>query len=232
MLASIKAGYESNPFCAHLAENDIPGAWFINGLWYIWDHLVIPCIKDLCENLYHLVHDSLGHFGADKSYASLHDAYYWPNMWTDLENSYVPSFNDCQRNKSRTTKPPGPLHPLPIPDECGDSVTLDFIGPLPLDCRYDCILPMIDCLGSNIHIIPTCCDSTAEDIAFLVFDHWYCKNGLLLDWVSNRDKLFMSWLWKTLAKLTGVQLKMLSSYHPQMDSTSERTNKTINQSIC
>ena len=30
--ASIKAGYNSDPFCVHLAKNDIPGAQFINGL--------------------------------------------------------------------------------------------------------------------------------------------------------------------------------------------------------
>ena len=181
-------------------------------------------------NLYCLVHDSLSHFGADKSYTSLYDAYYWPNMWTKLEKSYIPSCNDCQWNKLRT-KPPGPLHLLPIPDECGDSVALNFIGPLPLDHGYDCILLTTYHLGSSIHIIPTHCDSTAEDIALLVFDHWCCENGLLLDWVSDRDKLFMSWLWKTPTKLTGIQLKMLSTYHPLTDGTSERTNKMINQSI-
>ena len=33
--------------------------------------------------LFWLAHDSLGHFGADRSYASLCDAYYWPNMRRD-----------------------------------------------------------------------------------------------------------------------------------------------------
>jgi hypothetical protein len=46
----------------------------------------------------------------------------------------------CQRNKSRTTKPVGPLHPLPIPDGRGDSITIDFIGPLPVDEGFDCIV--------------------------------------------------------------------------------------------
>lgn len=152
-------------------------------------------------------------------------------MWTDLEKSYVPLCNNCQRNKSRTMKPHGPLHPLPIPDKCGDSIALEFIGPFPFDHGCDCILSMTDHLGSNIHIIPTHCNSTAEDITLLVFDHWYCENGLPLNWVSNRDKLFMLWLCKTLGKLTGIQLKMSSAYHPQTDGASERTNKTINQSI-
>lgn len=173
----------------------------------------------------------IGHFGADKSYASLWDAYYWPNMWLDLEKAYVPLCTDCQCNKSWTTKAPGLLHPLPIPDECGDSVALDFIGPLPKDQGSNCILTMTDCLGSDIHIIPTCTDALAEDVALLVFDNWYCNNGLPLNFVSDRDKLFVSCFWKALNKLTGVKLKMSSVYHPQTDGASGQTNKTVNQSI-
>ena len=110
----------------------------------------------------------------------------------DLEKSYIPSCSDCQCNKSHTTKPPGPLHPLPIPDECGDSVALDFVGPLPEDDSYNCILTMTDCLGSDYHLIPTRTDTTAEDVAVLVFNNWYCENGLPSDFVSDRDKLFVS----------------------------------------
>ncbi|OJA16295.1 hypothetical protein AZE42_09403 [Rhizopogon vesiculosus] len=48
-------------------------------------------------------------------------------MHKDLQEAYIPSCNECQRNKSPMTRPVGPLHPLPIPDACGDSVTVDFI---------------------------------------------------------------------------------------------------------
>ena len=74
--------------------------------------------------------------------------------------------------------------------------------------------------------------ATAKDTTLLVFNHWYCKNGLPLDFISDRDKLFMSCFWKALFQLSGVKLKMSSGYHPQMDGTSKRTNKTINQAIC
>ena len=116
------------------------------------------------------------------------------------------------------TKAPGPLHPLPIPDERGDSVSLDFIGPLPKYQGSNCILMMTDHLSSDIRIIPTRTDTLAE---LLVFDNWYCKNGLPLNFVSDRDKLFISCFWKALNKLTGVKLKMSFVYHPQTDSASE-----------
>jgi hypothetical protein len=52
-----------------------------------------------------------------------------------------------------------------------------------------------------------------------------------LDIVSDRDKLFMSRFWKTLHTLTGVKLKLSTSYHPETDGSSERTNKTVIQCI-
>ena len=39
----------------------------------------------------------------------------------------------------------------------------------------------------------------------------------------------MSKFWKALHRLTGVKLKMSTSYHPETDGASERTNKTVNQ---
>ena len=146
---------------------------------------MIPRMGDVRENLFCLAHDTLGHFGADKSCANLCDAYYWPNMQMDLERSYVPSCSDCQHNKSHTTKPPGPLYSLPIPDEHGDGVTLDFVGPLPKDDGYNCILTMTNHLGSDYRLILTRTDATTEDIALLVFDNWYCENGLPSDFVSD-----------------------------------------------
>jgi hypothetical protein len=65
-------------------------------------------------------------------------------MQCDLESAYIPACTECQQNKSQTTKPVGPLHPLPIPDKCCDSVAIDFIGPLPPDEGFDSIVTFTD----------------------------------------------------------------------------------------
>ena len=41
----------------------------------------------------------------------------------------------------------------------------------------------------------------------------------------------MSCFWKTIHSLTGVKLKMSTSYHPETDSSSEHTNKMVIQCI-
>jgi hypothetical protein len=112
-----------------------------------------------------------------------------------------------------------------------DSIVMDFIRPLPPNNGFDSILSITDCLHSDICIIPTCTNITAEELAIIFFDNWYCENGLPLEIISDWDKLFDSEFWHALHKLTGVKLKLSSSYHPQMDGSSEHSNKTINQSI-
>lgn len=231
VLAGIIEGYKSDTFCLKLRDAGMKNVRLINGLWYIGERLVIPRVGNLRENLFRLAHDDMGHFGADKSYATLRDTYYWPNMCRDLEESYVPACDECQRNKSRTTRKAGPLHPLPIPDSRGSSVGIDFIGPLPLDEGHDCITTMTCRAGSDIRIIPCSIRMDAEALATLFFNEWYCKNGLPDEIVCDRDKLFVSKFWKALTKLAGVSMKMTSSFHPQGDGISERSNKTVNQSI-
>lgn len=140
VLCTIMNGYSSDPFSQKLGKTNVPGVELVNGLWYIGTWLLILRVGDMWEQLYHLVHDTLGHFGSDKSYATLKDNYYRSNMWCDLEKAYIQSCVDCQQNKSPTTRPPGPLHPLPVLDEQGHSIVMDFTGPLKEDLEFNWIL--------------------------------------------------------------------------------------------
>jgi len=169
VLDAIKCGHAVDEYCLKVSNSNMPGTKCVNEPWYIGDHLLMPHIGDIHENLFRLAHDTLSHFGANKSYATLCDTYFWPNMWCDLEKVYIPSCQDCQRNKSHTTKAPRPLHPLPVLDDHGTSVAIDFVGPLKLDQGFNCILMITDQLGANIHIIPTHIDINAKDLAVLLW---------------------------------------------------------------
>ncbi len=118
LLEEIKRDYITDEWCRRVKENidSVPEGQEENGLLYWKGRLIIPRSGNLPEQLYCLTHDTLGHFGADKSYLVLRELFYWPSMQKALENSYIPSCDACQRNKSKTKRPTGPLHPLPIPD--------------------------------------------------------------------------------------------------------------------
>lgn len=73
---------------------------------------------------------------------------------------------------------------------------------------------------------------SADEFAVIFFNKWYCENGLLEEIVLDCNKLFVLKFWKALTKIADVSMKMTTSFHPEGDSISERSNKTVNQSIC
>ena len=154
-------------------------------------------------------------------------------MRAELEEADVPGCGGCQHNKSSTKPRVGPLRPLPTPDELrGDSIAIDFIGPLrAVDEGCDCIVTVTDRLGSDVRLIPTRTDVSAEEFARLFFDHWYRGNRLPLEITCDRDKLFISWFSKELTRLSGVELGISTAFHPQTDRASEQKNKAVNRCL-
>ena len=104
ILHEIQDGYAHDDFCKKLMDPSfgMKGVSSANCLWYIRDRLVIPCTGNICKELFCLAHDNSSHFGADKLYTTLRDAYYWPNIHRNLEKSYIPSCAECLHHKSST----------------------------------------------------------------------------------------------------------------------------------
>ena len=90
-------------------------------------------------------------------------------MQKDLKSGYIPSCVDCQHNKNLMTKPTGPLHPLPVPDKRGDSVAIDFIGPLPEENGFDCLITMMNRLNSDVQLVPCMTTTTAVIRVIIVY---------------------------------------------------------------
>lgn len=134
-------------------------------------------------------------------------------MQWDLKHLYILSCNACQCNKFSTRKLPGLLHFLSVSDKCCDSIAIDFIGPLSEDEGYNFLIIITDHLDSNIQLIPSQTNFTTEQLTKLFFKHWYCENKLLLDIISNCNKLFISYFWKALYFLTSIKLKILTLFY-------------------
>ena len=74
---------------------------------------------------------------------------------------------------------------ITVPDAHFESVALDFVGPLPEEGGKDTILTMTDLLGAKIQLAPIHSTVTAAKVAVVLFDEWYCENGLMRQIISD-----------------------------------------------
>ena len=91
------------------------------------------------------------------------------------------------------------------------------------------ITVVIDLLSGMVHLIPSCTNYTAKQIAELIFSKIYKLHGIPKCIVSNQDVLFTSTFWTHFHKLLGSELQMSSAYHPESDGSTERANRTVTQ---
>lgn len=227
----IKKGYEEDAFCAQILGSLGSSSSFslCEGLIYFEsDRLVVPKDIELRETLLHDAHDALGHLGAKKTLSRLSSSFFFPGMRRTVEK-YVASCDGWQRNKSRTTTKAGKLHSLPVPPRPFSDIALDFVGPLPKSDGMDLMLTVTDRLTGYSRVIGCRTTDGAKEIAQRVFEGWFTLFGSPERMVSDRDKLFTSKFWEAMHKKMGIKLQMSTSFHPETDGRSERTNKTIVQ---
>ncbi|CAI5472253.1 unnamed protein product [Closterium sp. Yama58-4] len=193
----------------------------------------VPAYQPLRELLTQEVHDSnlSGHFGTDKTLKLLQRNYYWPDMLTDVQR-YVSTCPTCQAMKSSWQRPAGLLQPLEPPERPWQQVTMDFVTGMPAGTSgNDSVLVVVDRLTKMAHFAPCRTTITAEDTAKLFISTVVRLHGLPSAIISDRDPKFTSKFWQETWAQYGTRLQISSSYHPQTDGQTERTNQTMEQLI-
>jgi hypothetical protein len=100
--------------------------------------------------------------------------------------------------------------------------SLDFIEGLPTSQHYNCILGVVDKFSNYAHFIPLKHPFTSFQVVVAFMDNIFKLHGLPETLISDRDKVFTSYVWQELFKLTKTQLKMSTAYYPQTDGQTER----------
>jgi transposase InsO family protein len=169
-----------------------------------------------------------GHVGVAKTVAAVSARYFWPNL-TDSVMDWVGGYDVCHRVKHKNSATYGLLQPLPIPQERGEHVNIDFITKLPCSKEgYDAVATIIDPLTKRARWIPvTEATLTAERFATTFIDSYVRTAGLPLAIVSDRDTRFTSDFWRSLCFQLGMKLRMSSAYHPQSDGQAEKANAIL-----
>ena len=195
---------------------------------YVPPELRIELIQDLHKSRMY------GHPGTDEMVRRISNQYTMPNV-RKLVKTAIGDCLACLKNKPKRHKPYGLLQPLEPPARPWISVTMDFIVKLPKSLEpgsarlCDSILVIVDRLTKASYFVPTEETITAEEMAYEVTKSLVAHHGLPEQFITDRGTLFTSKYWNTLLSTLGVKKKLSTSFHPQTDGQTERTNQTLEQ---
>jgi hypothetical protein len=120
----------------------------------------------------------------------------------------------CQQAKLDRSRLPGLLQPLEVPYRAWKVISMDFMEGLPLSGRFNAILVVVDTFTKYAHFVGLRHPFTAASVATTFMQHIYRLHGLPSAIVSDRDCVFASKLWSELFRLSQVELRMSTAYHP------------------
>jgi hypothetical protein len=159
--ADFKEVYETLCHSNHVEELDYH---LHNNLLY---HVVKFCIPQGERiNIIREVHSSLiaGHFGVGKTVANLHRYCYWPKM-NESVSRYVRGCLLCATSKPSNQKL-GLYTPLPVPSRPWESISMDFVGGLPMSRKgHDYLYVVVDHFSKMCILMPCTKQVTKEQTA-------------------------------------------------------------------
>lgn len=186
--------------------------------------------RKLRQDLISEAHTAQAHLGREKTLARLSELFWWDAIRKEVEE-FCKTCPVCMRSKGSTRSPAGLLKPLPLPSFPWESVAIDFVGGFPKEGpkghELDQVMTVTDRLSKRVRLIPIAKAASAEDVAALFFREVVVLFGVPSSIVCDRDTRFTSAFWKELMRHLGTNLLMSTSYHPQTDGQSERTNRTL-----
>ena len=137
---------------------------------------------------------------------------------------YVEGCDMYQRMKNRTEVPVEKLKLSEMPKRLWTHLMVDFITKLPVVAEKNVILVVFDRLSKMTHFVATIEETLVEGLVKLFRDNMWKLHGLPESIVSDRGLQFAVEMMKELNKMLGIEMKLSTSYYPQIDEQTERMN--------
>ena len=232
-LERIKAGYAGDAWLTNpavQAKFPLTAA----GLIMMGDKVYVPDVGALRTDIIKDMHQPAyaGHLGMSKTTDLVSRLFWWPGLRADVV-AFVQRCHSCQVNKAATTAPAGLLQPLEIPEGPWSDVSMDWITDLPRTARgHTSILVFVCKLTKMVHFCPTYDTATADEgWARLFLEHVVRLHGVPRKLITDRDARFTGTLTTELCRLMGMHQALSTSFHPQTDGQTERTNRILEEML-
>jgi hypothetical protein len=120
------------------------------------------------------------------------------------------------------------LQPLKILEWKWEEIGMDFIVGLPhTQARYDSIWVIVYRLTKVANFIPVRTTYSGAKLAELYMSRIVCLHGVPKKIMSDRGSQFTFKFWEKLHESMDTKLNFSSTYHPQTDGQTERTNQIL-----
>jgi len=149
--------------------------------------------------------------------------YWWLEVTRDV-GRYVEGCDLYQRMKNRMEELAGKLKLSKIPEKPWMHLTVDFIMKLLVVAGKDAILVVCDRLSKMVHFVATTERISAEGLTRLFWDNIWKLHRLPESIISDWGPQFAAGLTKELNKMLGIETKLSTAFHLQMDRQTERMN--------
>ena len=120
----------------------------------------------------------------------------------------------CCTNKPINMKQ-GLYHPLHVPTQPWESISMDFMGGLPtIGKGHDYLFLVVDRFSKMCILMPCKKIINGQEATNKFFEqvwvHFWIPRRIILD----RDTIFLSAFWTTLWEKMGIKLKISTTFHP------------------
>ena len=169
-----------------------------------------------------------GHLGEHKTWKAFNRKYFTP-AGKQKCREIVRTCPECQLGKDYKVKhlPKGNIN-SPGPWE---TVSIDIVGPLPVDGRSNRFIVTIMDVYSRYLIAVPVKNHRAATVSRCLYESVVAYFGAPRSILSDRGTEFTSVIWETLSQMLGAKIKLTAPYYPQGNAVIERSHRTLNNML-
>ena len=167
------------------------------------------------------------HRGRDTTYQKIMQRFFWFNIM-DVVANFVKHCDTCQRQGKIQSCIAQELQSVPVPTAVMNQIGIDICN-LPEVDGYKHLIVCIDYFSKWSEAKPVK-DKSAVTVTSFLYDV-ICRHGCIKIQINDQGREFVNQVSSTLHKMTGVEQRITSAYHPQSNGLCERQNRSIKDSL-